>query len=95
VGAGGVIERFARDETRLTVTDVVALYAADSANQSLLARAIEADLNRFSPGSSDRHRNLARSSGGILLRATLIAAVPGMLLVALMFYRFVNAILAK
>jgi MOSC domain-containing protein YiiM len=39
VGVGDVIERFARDETRLTVTDVVALYAADSANQSLLARA--------------------------------------------------------
>ncbi len=39
VGAGDVIERFARDETRLTVADVVALYAADSANQSLLARA--------------------------------------------------------
>jgi MOSC domain-containing protein YiiM len=39
VGTGDLIERFARDETRLTVTDVVALYAADSANQSLLARA--------------------------------------------------------
>ncbi len=39
VGAGDVIERFARDETRLTVEDVVTLYAADSANQPLLARA--------------------------------------------------------
>jgi MOSC domain-containing protein YiiM len=39
VGAGDVIERLARDETRLTVADVVALYAADSANQPLLARA--------------------------------------------------------
>jgi MOSC domain-containing protein YiiM len=39
VGAGDVIERFARDETRLTVADVVTLYAADSANQPLLARA--------------------------------------------------------
>src|SRR5262245_9097727 len=41
VGAGDVIERFARDETRLTVTDVVALYAADSENQPLLARATD------------------------------------------------------
>jgi MOSC domain-containing protein YiiM len=39
VGAGDVIERLARDDTRLTVADVVALYAADSANQPLLARA--------------------------------------------------------
>ncbi len=39
VGAGDVIERFASDETRLTVEDVVTLYAADSANQPLLARA--------------------------------------------------------
>jgi MOSC domain-containing protein YiiM len=39
VGAGDAIERFARDETRLTVEDVVTLYAADSANQPLLARA--------------------------------------------------------
>jgi MOSC domain-containing protein YiiM len=39
VGAGDAIERFARDETRLTVADVVTLYAADSANQPLLARA--------------------------------------------------------
>ena len=39
VGAGDVIERIARDETRLTVAEVVSLYAADSANQPLLARA--------------------------------------------------------
>jgi MOSC domain-containing protein YiiM len=39
VGAGDAIERFARDETRLTVEDVVTLYAADSPNQPLLARA--------------------------------------------------------
>ena len=39
VGPGDLIERFARDETRLTVTDVVSLYAADSPNQQLLARA--------------------------------------------------------
>lgn len=39
VGAGDAIERFARDERRLTVADVVALYAADSANQPLLANA--------------------------------------------------------
>jgi MOSC domain-containing protein YiiM len=36
---GDVIERFARDESRLTVADVVALYAADSANQPLLEKA--------------------------------------------------------
>jgi len=39
VGAGDVIERFARDERRLTVADVIALYATDSANQPLLANA--------------------------------------------------------
>ena len=39
VGAGDLIERVARDETRLTVADVVALYATDSANQPLLAHA--------------------------------------------------------
>lgn len=39
VGAGDSIERLARDETRLTVADVVALYATDSANQPPLARA--------------------------------------------------------
>ena len=36
---GDAIERFARDERRLTVADVVALYAADSANQPLLENA--------------------------------------------------------
>ena len=39
VGAGDVIERLARDERRLTVADVVALYATDSANQPLLENA--------------------------------------------------------
>ena len=39
VGAGDAIERFARDERRLTVADVVALYAKDSVNQPLLERA--------------------------------------------------------
>ena len=39
VGAGDVIERFARDERRLTVAEVVALYATDSANQPLLENA--------------------------------------------------------
>ena len=39
VGAGDAIELFARDERRLTVADVVALYAADSANQPLLQNA--------------------------------------------------------
>ena len=41
VGAGDVIERFARDERRLTVADVVALYAKDSENQPLLENASE------------------------------------------------------
>jgi MOSC domain-containing protein YiiM len=39
VGAGDTIERLARDERRLTVADVVALYAKDSANQPLLETA--------------------------------------------------------
>src|SRR5215471_6236125 len=39
VSPGDAIERFARDERQLTVADVVALYAADSANQPLLANA--------------------------------------------------------
>jgi MOSC domain-containing protein YiiM len=39
VGAGDAIERFARDERRLTVANVVALYATDSANQPLLENA--------------------------------------------------------
>jgi len=41
VGAGDTIERLARSERRLTVADVVTLYAADSANQPLLASASE------------------------------------------------------
>ena len=39
VGAGDAIDRLARDERRLTVADVVTLYAADSANQQLLENA--------------------------------------------------------
>jgi MOSC domain-containing protein YiiM len=39
VGAGDAIERLARSERRLTVADVVTLYAADSANQQLLENA--------------------------------------------------------
>jgi MOSC domain-containing protein YiiM len=39
VGAGDAIERLARNERRLTVADVVTLYAADSANQQLLESA--------------------------------------------------------
>ncbi len=39
VGAGDAIERLARDDRRLTVADVVALYAADTTNQPLLERA--------------------------------------------------------
>jgi MOSC domain-containing protein YiiM len=38
-GAGDAIERLARDERRLTIADVVALYAADAGNQPLLQRA--------------------------------------------------------
>jgi MOSC domain-containing protein YiiM len=39
LGPGDAIERIARDEKRLTVADVVALYAADSTNQPLLENA--------------------------------------------------------
>jgi MOSC domain-containing protein YiiM len=39
LGPGDAVERLARDERRLTVADVVALYAADSANQPLLQHA--------------------------------------------------------
>jgi MOSC domain-containing protein YiiM len=39
LGPGDSIERLARDARRLTVADVVALYAADSANQPLLESA--------------------------------------------------------
>jgi MOSC domain-containing protein YiiM len=39
VGAGDSIDLLARNERRLTVADVVALYAADSANQPLLQNA--------------------------------------------------------
>lgn len=41
VGAGDAVVRFARDERRLSVADVVALYATDSMNQPLLQRASE------------------------------------------------------
>jgi len=39
VGAGDAIELLARNDRRLTVADVVALYATDSANQPLLENA--------------------------------------------------------
>lgn len=39
VGAGDAVERLARAERQLTVADVVALYATDSANQALLETA--------------------------------------------------------
>ena len=39
LGPGDAVERLARDKRRLTVADVVALYAADSANQPLLQNA--------------------------------------------------------
>jgi MOSC domain-containing protein YiiM len=41
IGPGDAIERTARDERGLTVADIVRLYAADAANQSLLERASE------------------------------------------------------
>jgi MOSC domain-containing protein YiiM len=41
VGAGDAVELLARDERGLTVADVVRLYAADAADQSLLERASE------------------------------------------------------
>jgi MOSC domain-containing protein YiiM len=41
LGAGDAIERLSRDDRRLTVADVVALYAADAQNQALLASASE------------------------------------------------------
>jgi len=39
IAPGDAVERLTRDERRLTVADVVALYAADSANQPLLQNA--------------------------------------------------------
>jgi MOSC domain-containing protein YiiM len=39
VGSGDAIERLARNERRLTVADVVSLYATESANRQLLANA--------------------------------------------------------
>ena len=39
VAPGDAIERLARDERRLAVADVLALYATDASNQSLLERA--------------------------------------------------------
>ena len=39
VGPGDVIERLARDDRRLSVADVLALYATDAASQPLLERA--------------------------------------------------------
>jgi MOSC domain-containing protein YiiM len=41
VGAGDVIERVARNDKRLTIADVVSLYATDSENQTLLESASE------------------------------------------------------
>jgi MOSC domain-containing protein YiiM len=41
LGAGDAVELLARDERGLTVADVVALYAVDAPNQSLLERASE------------------------------------------------------
>jgi MOSC domain-containing protein YiiM len=41
IGAGDAIERLARNDKRLTITDVVSLYATDSENQTLLESASE------------------------------------------------------
>jgi MOSC domain-containing protein YiiM len=41
VGTGDVIERLARNDKRLTIADVVSLYATDSENQVLLQSASE------------------------------------------------------
>jgi MOSC domain-containing protein YiiM len=41
IGAGDVIERLARNDKRLTIADVVSLYATDSENQTLLESASE------------------------------------------------------
>jgi len=41
VGAGDAIERLARNDKRLTIADVVSLYATDSENQTLLESASE------------------------------------------------------
>ena len=41
IGAGDSLERLAEDDNHVTVADIVALYAADSANQDLLRRASE------------------------------------------------------
>jgi MOSC domain-containing protein YiiM len=41
VGAGDMIERLARNDKRLTIADVVSLYATDSENQTLLENASE------------------------------------------------------
>jgi MOSC domain-containing protein YiiM len=55
VGAGDVIERTAQGASGLTVADVVTLYAADAANQSLLARASQ------DPGLPDSWREYFRT----------------------------------
>jgi MOSC domain-containing protein YiiM len=41
IGAGDPLDLVAEDESRITVADVVGLYAADGANQDLLRRASE------------------------------------------------------
>jgi MOSC domain-containing protein YiiM len=41
IAAGQTVERLAEDENRVSVTDVVGLYASDAANQVLLRRASE------------------------------------------------------
>jgi MOSC domain-containing protein YiiM len=41
IGAGDSLDLVAEDNSHVTVTDVVGLYAADAANQDLLRRASE------------------------------------------------------
>ena len=57
-GAGDAIERIARDSRRLTVADVVTLYATDSANQPLLENA-------------SNHPFAARRLAGVLPKAAV------------------------
>jgi hypothetical protein len=71
--------------TRLSYFAVIPLLITCVA--SLFLTAIGATLVATSRGRNEGSTEM--------LRATLIAAIPGMLLLALMFYGFLNAILAR
>ena len=64
MGAGDAIERFERDERRLTIADVVALYATHSANQPLLE--MRATILRCPPPGA----SISESGCGNLMRNT-------------------------